>query len=92
MVDENFQFDQVFEKEKTLFDKEETLLNRKWQYLPIDTKYFKDLELEILSLFDNLDEALNGRLIRSENYQALNTLKDKYNGTFKVKTCFFCCN
>ena len=46
--------------------------------LPIDTKYFKDLEIEILSLFDDLDEALDGRLIRSENYQALNTLKDRY--------------
>ena len=46
---------------------------------PIDTKFFKDLEIEILSMFDNLDEALDGRLIRSENYQALNTLKDRYN-------------
>lgn len=49
------------------------------EHAPIDTKYFKDLELEILGLFDNLDEALDGRLIRSENYQALNTLKDRYN-------------
>lgn len=48
------------------------------KYLPIDTKYFKDLEIEILSLFDNIDEALDGRLIHSENYQALNTLQEKY--------------
>jgi len=46
--------------------------------LPIDTKYFNDLEIEILSLFDDLDEVLDGRLIHSENYQALNTLKDRY--------------
>jgi len=46
--------------------------------LPIDTKYFKDLEIEILSLFDDLDEALDGRLIHSENYQALNTLQNRY--------------
>jgi len=46
--------------------------------LPIDTKHFKDLEVEILSLFENLDEALDGRLILSENYQALNTLKNRY--------------
>ena len=48
------------------------------RFLPIDTKYFKDLELEILSLFENIDEALDGRLIHSENYQALNTLQQKY--------------
>lgn len=50
----------------------------KYKYLPIDTKYFKDLELDILALFDNLDEALDGRLIHSENYQALKTLLPKY--------------
>src|SRR5574343_490 len=50
----------------------------KHKYLTIDTKYFKDLEIEILGLFDNLDEALDGRLIHSENYQALNTLQEKY--------------
>lgn len=50
----------------------------KHKYLPIDTKYFKDLEIEILGLFDHLDEALDGRLIHSENYQALNTLQAKY--------------
>lgn len=48
--------------------------------LPIDTKYFKDLETEILGEFDNIDESLDGRLIHSENYQALNTLQNKYNG------------
>ena len=63
MVDNNFSFNKRLEEHK---------------YLPIDTKYFKNLELEILSLFDNLDEALDGRLINSENYQALNTLKDRY--------------
>jgi adenine-specific DNA-methyltransferase len=53
-------------------------INPKFQYLPIDTKYFKDLEIDILSQFDNLDEAIDGRLIHSENYQALNTLQNKY--------------
>jgi len=48
--------------------------------LPIDTKYFKELELEIINQFENLDESLNGRLIHSENYQALNTIKNKYQG------------
>ena len=47
-------------------------------HLPIDTKYFKDLEFEIIGLFDNLDEELNGRLIHSENYQALNSMAIRY--------------
>lgn len=53
-------------------------LSAKYRYLPFDTKHFKSLELEILSLFDDLDGELDGRLINSENYQALNTLKDKF--------------
>jgi adenine specific DNA methylase Mod len=53
-------------------------LNKVYQFLPIDTKYFKDLEIEIIGLFDNLDEELDGRLIKSDNFQALNTLLPKY--------------
>ncbi|MDW7973642.1 MAG: site-specific DNA-methyltransferase, partial [Thermodesulfovibrio sp.] len=52
--------------------------NPHYQYLPIDTRYFKDLELEILALFDDLDESLDGWLIKSENYQALNTILPKW--------------
>jgi len=46
--------------------------------VPIDTKYFKDLELEILSQFEDLDKSLDGWLIKSENYQALNTILPKF--------------
>ncbi|MEA2065597.1 MAG: DNA methyltransferase [Thermotogota bacterium] len=60
-----------------LSDSEESI-NPKYQYLPIDTKYFKDLELEILGLFDDLDNELDGWLIKSENYQALNTILSKF--------------
>jgi hypothetical protein len=60
MIDNNFSFSERSEAHK---------------YLQIDnTKHFKNLELDILALFDNLGEALDGRLIYSENYQALNTL------------------
>lgn len=45
---------------------------------PIDTVLFKDLESEIISQFDDLDEALDGRLIKSDNYQALNTILPKF--------------
>ena len=63
MVDEDFDINDLKNHEK----------------LPIDTKYFKDIETSILSQFDDIDQALDGRLIRSENYQALNTLQQKYN-------------
>lgn len=55
-----------------------------YQYLPLDTKYFKDLELDILALFDDLDAALDGWLIHSENYQALNTLLPKFRERVKA--------
>jgi adenine specific DNA methylase Mod len=54
--------------------------------VPIDTKYFKDLEMEILGLFDDLDKSLDGWLIKSENYQALNTILPKFKG--QVQTIY----
>ena len=69
--------------------------NKEWKELgikkenpkaPIDTKYFKDLELEILSQFEDLDKSLDGWLIKSENYQALNTILPKFRE--KVQTIY----
>lgn len=54
-----------------------------WQHLPLDTKYFKDLELEILDALGDLNEALDGELVHSENWQALNTLQKRYKGKVK---------
>jgi adenine-specific DNA-methyltransferase len=54
--------------------------------LPLDTKHFKDLELAILGEFPDLDAALDGVLIHSDNYQALNTLAKRYGG--KIKTIY----
>ncbi len=53
------------------------------QFLPLDTRYFKDLEPEILGCLGNLDEALDGELVHSENWQALNTLQKRYQGKVK---------
>ncbi|MGL2796492.1 site-specific DNA-methyltransferase [Helicobacter pylori] len=49
------------------------------EFLPLDTIYFKDLEEEIKSLFS--ENEINGTLIKSENYQALNSLKNRYKET-----------
>ena len=46
--------------------------------MPFDTKYFKDIEIDLLERIDNLDDELDGRLIHSENFQALNTILPKY--------------
>jgi len=54
--------------------------DEKYKHLPIDTKYFKDLESELLAPFDDLDNQLDGWLIKSENYQALNTILQKFKG------------
>jgi len=79
MCDDKFKIDDIFETDA--FGKH---LKNNWQYLPLDTKYFKDFELDILALFDDLDNQLDGWLIHSENYQALNTLKHKYRGKIKA--------
>ncbi|MBA7477182.1 hypothetical protein ES707_12584 [subsurface metagenome] len=55
-------------------------LTKRYERLPIDTKQFKDVELEILGLFDNLDASLDGWLIKSDNYQALNTILPRFAG------------
>ena len=73
MVGEDFRWEMVWQND--LMGKR---LHERYQYLPLDTRYFKDLELDILGLFDNLDEALDGWLIKSENYQALNTILRKF--------------
>ena len=52
--------------------------NETYRYLPIDTKYFTNIYYDIVSYFDDLDRQLDGILIHSDNWQALNTIKYKY--------------
>jgi len=59
-----------------------TLNGKKWKKLPIDTKYFDEefkwKLLVALTKENGLDEILDGVLIKSENWQALNLLLNKY--------------
>lgn len=55
-------------------------LHPQYAYLPVDTRFIKDLELDVLALFDDLDADLDGWLVHSENYQALNTMTRKFSG------------
>lgn len=53
-------------------------LNTAYQFLPIDTKLFPELKLQILSCFEELHKIIDGELIKSDNWQALNTLHTKF--------------
>lgn len=48
------------------------------KFLPIDTKYFTEFKEEIESLFS--EDEFDGLLIKSENYQALNTIQPRFKG------------
>jgi adenine-specific DNA-methyltransferase len=68
---------------KDLVEKQ-TFEGKEWKKLPVDTRYFgisfKVKLLEALSEINDLDELLDGILIKSENRQALNLLLGKFEG------------
>ena len=48
-------------------------------YLPVDTKHFLlEFKRKLVASIDNLNDKLNGLLIHSENFQALNLLQERY--------------
>ena len=68
-------------KKETLLAKND-LTGKEYKKLPIDTKYFsqdfKEKLLEKLTEKASLDDLLDGILIKSENWQALNLLSRKF--------------
>ena len=64
--------------------------DKEWKKLPIDTNYFNNefkwKLLVALSEKNDLDEILDGILIKSENFQALNLLLNKYDE--KIQTVY----
>ncbi|EAL9771809.1 site-specific DNA-methyltransferase [Campylobacter lari] len=55
--------------------------DEKYKFLPFDTKYLSEENYsKLLQSFDNLDEILNGELVKADNFQALNSLMPKYQG------------
>lgn len=69
-------------KEKRDLIENITLEGKEWKKLPIDTRYFgeefKWKLLVAISEKNDLDDILDGVLIKSENWQALNLLLNKY--------------
>lgn len=81
MVDDGFSMQAIFNGQKSLADNNSA--NGDYQFLPLDTKHFKDLELAILDSLGDLDQVLDGELVHSENWQALNSLRARYQGKVK---------
>ncbi|CAO80966.1 DNA methyltransferase [Candidatus Cloacimonas acidaminovorans] len=69
------------EKEADLYFRKD-LIDTEYKKLPLDTKYFsptfQDTLLEKLTEHIDLNELLDGLLIKSENWQALNTILPKF--------------
>lgn len=62
-------------------DKDLNAQNEKYKFLPLDTKHLsKENKFALLNAFENLETLLNGELIKSDNFQALNTIMPKYQG------------
>ncbi len=72
------------------FTKNENLFDKEYTNLPIDTRHFsnefKEKLIEALTKNNNLDDILDGLLIKSENWQALNLFLNKYKE--KVQTIY----
>lgn len=72
LIDENFNISSLQGKTEEI---------EKYKFIPIDTKHLsREVKFELLSSFENLEELLNGELIKSDNFQALNTIMPKYQG------------
>ncbi len=85
-----FEEDENINKESLFIKGSEPLFERSIKPLPIDTKNFNEgFKWKLLNILSNnekfnLDEALDGILIKSDNYQALNLLKHKFKDSVKT--------
>ena len=60
------------------------LLDGVYPTLPLDTQYFDDAFVDkLLSLFDDLESQIDGVLLNSENFQAMDLLMEKYRGSIR---------
>ena len=87
-------FSQILENEAQLDDWRDTfgidireqlpLLDGVYPTLPLDTRYFDEAFVDkLLALFDDLESQIDGVLLNSENFQALDLLMEKYRGSIR---------
>ena len=85
---------QILENEAQLADWRDTfgiditeqlpLLEGLYPTLPLDTQHFDETFVDkLLALFDDLESQIDGVLLNSENFQALNLILEKYRGEIK---------
>ena len=68
-------------------DLDDKILLRQYPTMCIDTRFFDEsFKMAILSEIPMLEEKITGILIKSENFQALNLLLNKYKS--KIKCCY----
>lgn len=66
---------------KNGFDKEiiqNGKLNSKYQFLPIDTKFFPELKYQMITLIQDYKESLDAYIVKSDNHLLLQDLQNKY--------------
>ena len=84
----------ILENEAQLADWRETfgidvkkqmpLLEGLYPTLPLDTQYFDEKFIDkLLALFDDLESHIDGLLLNSENFQALDLLMEKYRNSIR---------
>ena len=91
LYNEILENDEQLEQWRDVYNTDEWDADLKWQgefdqtflnnhpYVMIDTALFDDeFKLKLLSAFEDLEEATDGVLVNSENFQALNLLMEKY--------------
>ncbi|WP_224338343.1 site-specific DNA-methyltransferase [Haloprofundus halobius] len=91
LYDEILENDEQLEQWEDVYNTNQWDTDLKWQgefdqtflnnhpYVMIDTALFDDgFKLKLLSAFEDLEEATDGVLVNSENFQALNLLIEKY--------------
>ena len=85
---------QILENEAQLADWRDTfgiditeqlpLLEGLYPTLPLDTQHFDETFVDnLLALFDDLESQIDGVLLNSENFQAMDLLMEKYRGTIR---------
>lgn len=80
MVGDKFVMTNLIDRQTQLDTKS---LTGKYRFLPLDTNHFKSIETEILIAIGDLEEVLDGELIHSDNWQALNALRKRFKAHVK---------
>lgn len=81
---ENLYNEKISEKEDLYLNDSNLFDEKSFKKLVIDIRHYDQVfKEELLAAFDNLEEEIEGLMINSENFQALNLMLEKYKGKVK---------